>query len=253
MTDAAIQWKRIAIEATAIVVSILLAFGIDAWWQAERDEVLAASYVERLVADIEDDLDAYRETVEWSRAIDVSSLYVLDVYRGKELSSEEYDAFAYHLFRTSWNMQGRTTSATYEDLINTGNFGLLPVAIREPITEYYLRKHFYITERAGSFAEVAREGYWRVPDIALGPEIGPVVWESIQGTAPDFMPEVGSLALSDEEIARIVHALRNIDGLETQIAQVRNQMAQRKVIFGERLPQAAHLLLETLANAGDTQ
>jgi hypothetical protein len=28
-----IPWKRLFVEGTAIVVSILLAFGIDAWWQ----------------------------------------------------------------------------------------------------------------------------------------------------------------------------------------------------------------------------
>ena len=32
-----IPWKRIAVEATAIVISILLAFAIDAWW-AEKKE-----------------------------------------------------------------------------------------------------------------------------------------------------------------------------------------------------------------------
>lgn len=40
-----IQWKRLAIEASAIVISILLAFGIDAWWderqiRSEEQEIL---------------------------------------------------------------------------------------------------------------------------------------------------------------------------------------------------------------------
>ena len=40
-----IPWKRLIVEGTAIVVSILLAFGIDAWWQdrqirTEEHEVL---------------------------------------------------------------------------------------------------------------------------------------------------------------------------------------------------------------------
>lgn len=42
-----IPWKRILVEATAIVASILLAFAIDAWWQdraaneAERETIIA--------------------------------------------------------------------------------------------------------------------------------------------------------------------------------------------------------------------
>lgn len=40
MTDQKnIPWKRLAVEAAAIVVSILLAFGIDAWWDARKDVV----------------------------------------------------------------------------------------------------------------------------------------------------------------------------------------------------------------------
>ena len=35
----AISWKRISIEAGAIVISILFAFSIDAWWEARQDQV----------------------------------------------------------------------------------------------------------------------------------------------------------------------------------------------------------------------
>lgn len=39
MTDSQnIPWKRLAIEAPAIVVSILLAFAIDAWWEERQTE-----------------------------------------------------------------------------------------------------------------------------------------------------------------------------------------------------------------------
>ncbi len=32
-----IQWKRLSVEGTAIVVSILLAFSIEAWWDNYQD------------------------------------------------------------------------------------------------------------------------------------------------------------------------------------------------------------------------
>lgn len=46
-----ISWKRTAVEAAAIVASILLAFAIDAWWnerleRAEEREVMQSLYVE---------------------------------------------------------------------------------------------------------------------------------------------------------------------------------------------------------------
>ena len=129
-TTQKIRWNHIAIEGIAIVASILLAFAIDAWWETRREDDLATSYRDRLKTDIEVDLDAYDSTVEWSKAIDTSSIYILDIYRGKDPARETYDLFIYHMFRATWNMQGRTTSATYEDLMSTGNLGLLSVRLR---------------------------------------------------------------------------------------------------------------------------
>ena len=39
MHDTACAWKRLAAEAAAIIVSILLAFWIDAWWDEQQDRV----------------------------------------------------------------------------------------------------------------------------------------------------------------------------------------------------------------------
>ena len=34
-----IQWRRIAVESVAIVISILFAFAIDAWWEERQERV----------------------------------------------------------------------------------------------------------------------------------------------------------------------------------------------------------------------
>ena len=243
-----IPWKRLSVEAAAIVASILLAFAIDAWWEARREVDLAQSYIARLQADIEFDLQAYEVTVAWAKAIDASSRYVLDVYRGADPSRDAYDLFAYHIFRASWSPQGRTTSATYNDLISTGNLGLLSVQIRNEISDYYSQKEEYIERRGRTFEENARRGYWRVPSIVLGPEATPRIWQIVQGRRVDFVPEIGSLELTDADKNYIVQSLRNIGDLDTQIAEIRHHMAQRKILFGERLPNAARDLASFLAS-----
>jgi hypothetical protein len=58
-----IPWKRISVEAAAIVASILLAFAIDAWWddrldQQQEDEVLAI-----LLAEFEDNRTELDQTL----------------------------------------------------------------------------------------------------------------------------------------------------------------------------------------------
>jgi len=47
-----IPWKRIFVEATAIVASILLAFAIEAWWQNRTDRFVEAQYLQAMRADL---------------------------------------------------------------------------------------------------------------------------------------------------------------------------------------------------------
>ena len=46
-----ISWKRIFVEATAIVASILVAFAIDAWWQDRTERVIEVQYLRALRED----------------------------------------------------------------------------------------------------------------------------------------------------------------------------------------------------------
>ena len=48
----AISWKRIFIEATAIVASILVAFSIDAWWQNRTERIIEVQYLQALREDL---------------------------------------------------------------------------------------------------------------------------------------------------------------------------------------------------------
>ena len=48
-----VPWPQIAVEAVAIVGSILLAFAIDAWWEEVQDERRQAQLISALVVDFE--------------------------------------------------------------------------------------------------------------------------------------------------------------------------------------------------------
>ncbi len=47
-----INWKRISVEAIAIVISILLAFSIDAWWDEKQNTADERVLLESLLADL---------------------------------------------------------------------------------------------------------------------------------------------------------------------------------------------------------
>ena len=92
-----IPWKRLAVEAAAIVVSILLAFWIDAWWddrkdQLEEKEILIGLEVEFI--DLRDRLD------QWARynrmGVQFIGQYVSESVTEMDLHSIEL-TFAYAL------------------------------------------------------------------------------------------------------------------------------------------------------------
>jgi len=56
-----IQWKRISAEGTAIVVSILLAFSIQAWWEERQDRENERIILQSIL----EELTSIEETIPW--------------------------------------------------------------------------------------------------------------------------------------------------------------------------------------------
>lgn len=64
----AIPWLRVAVEATAIVTSILIAFAIDAWWQGRLDDEEARE----ILVSLKDEFETHRASLlraeeRWTR------------------------------------------------------------------------------------------------------------------------------------------------------------------------------------------
>jgi len=59
-----IQWKRLLVEAVAIVGSILLAFAIDAWWDDRSDNVRLAGAIQNIADEVRDAREEIVNAVE---------------------------------------------------------------------------------------------------------------------------------------------------------------------------------------------
>jgi hypothetical protein len=80
-----IAWKRLAIEAAAIVVSILLAFAIDAWWEERGDRQAESVLLERLRTDFSEIQAALTVVEEEHRAASEACLFFMNVAAGEAL------------------------------------------------------------------------------------------------------------------------------------------------------------------------
>lgn len=83
-----IPWKRIFVEATAIVASILLAFAIDAWWQNRTERIVETQYLQALRADLHRSLQLLDE-IEAQQRLQVGYLESLLLTNGDNAFSDE--------------------------------------------------------------------------------------------------------------------------------------------------------------------
>jgi hypothetical protein len=72
-----IPWPRIAVEAAAIVASILLAFAIDAWWVDSKERKAEVDHLARVLAELENNADIIEEKLDTiSTAITATSEFM---------------------------------------------------------------------------------------------------------------------------------------------------------------------------------
>lgn len=92
-----IPWLRIVSEGLAIVVSILMAFGIDAWWQGRSDRKLFQSSVQNFQRELDANLNALQESRD-RHYLTVDSGKALLATADDELDSEAFYGHVYKVF-----------------------------------------------------------------------------------------------------------------------------------------------------------
>ena len=88
-----IPWKRIAVEAAAIVASILFAFAIDAWWEDRQQQEAEQVVLQTLLDDLRIKQTLLADMNRFNEAIVESTDKLLRVATGIEqkLSEDEID------------------------------------------------------------------------------------------------------------------------------------------------------------------
>jgi hypothetical protein len=119
-----IPWPRILAEGVAIVVSILLAFGIQAWWDERGESVWEAAQLQVLRSEFEANLD-HSEQVEGNHSTSADRLAQIRDWAdsGQEGSTQPFPAnVANHLI--AWRTAEFSLGAL-EALISSGDLGRL--------------------------------------------------------------------------------------------------------------------------------
>jgi len=202
MDDAnSIQWKRISVEAIAIVASILLAFSIDAWWEYRNDREGEQQVLMSLLREFD------RIKVELDRSMD--SLIVshnatkrLLEFAGKNLTEEDKaliqqgfdELYVYNTFDPP--------SGALDSLMNAGKLDLiLDIELRTRLASWSGLVRDYKEDEQEVDYLTSRD---------LGPmldAIGP--YPNVEELAPGLFESQWQEAFSD---VRILNSISNVSG-----------------------------------------
>ena len=129
------SWKRLAVEAAAIVGSILLAFAIDAWWanlKIAEDEIESLELIQRDLSEAQSQLEDYSAYVEIATQSALSAYVAL---AGNAPIDRE--KVRNEMIRVD-RITVRIPTAAYTEILSTGNLRVIrDRALRDAIVRFY--------------------------------------------------------------------------------------------------------------------
>jgi hypothetical protein len=172
-----IPWLRISLEGVLIVTSILLAFGIDAWWADQQEQKEAVRLVESLHEDFTATRSSLAETIRIQeetvdRLTRLDRMSALDLAR---LPSDSVDGFTFAVV-APWTFDAQ--SGTLEALVASGRLGVLGVeGLPSALLEWKARVEDLEEEKAEvrAVANISRRrtaslgGPWPTQDLGITP------------------------------------------------------------------------------------
>ena len=132
-----IPWKRIGVEASAIVASILLAFTIDAWWQERVEDGREREILIALLDDFKKSKSSVMEGRNFHLGVQQSNKKLLAsvVSRDMSLSSSEVDRLLADL--TWWDSQPRFSTGALNSLVYGGELSVIKDdALRQVLADW---------------------------------------------------------------------------------------------------------------------
>lgn len=227
--DGTIAWRRLVAEGGAIVLSILLAFAIDAWWD-ERQERLEER---RVTESLQQDFTRNRVAVERAIALHTAAterVSRLDRMGAAEIRALPQDSVAVLVGAIFVPHSFDAELGTVDALVGAGRLGVLHAPeLREALTR---------------FVNVVEDGE---EDVRFIQEFVTKVWEASmdhggpwnvpsgvnRGGGPDFLPEPSPETLvqirSDPRLMSLVRQLRFLAWV--YVGELRRMLEQIELIL----------------------
>ena len=131
------DWFALMMDLLIVVVGIYLGLQVDAWNSARQDRVIEREYLERLLADMNESIDAQIQAQDEFAISIVGTDYIGEIQRAGTFDGVDEERLIVGLNSIGWVVRPPTIMVTIRELQSTGNIALIQdVAIRTAIGRF---------------------------------------------------------------------------------------------------------------------
>ncbi len=123
-------------EITVVVAGILLALGLQSWWQGRDNDARGALYQQQILADARLTRDTYKKAIAVDKELRAATARLSEALNSKQ-SLQNDEALQWLPWRSGWFDDPRPVIGNVYALIDTGDIELIPnPKVRAAIVEY---------------------------------------------------------------------------------------------------------------------
>jgi len=201
------NWFAVAIDFFILVAGVFLGIQAANWNDSRKDRVEERRYYAQILDDLRADQQTFQQALRRSAKYDVAAENTLRAIHSGIPPNSTPGRFAVDIHQAGWIYIPRPSRRTYDELISTGNLGLLrSEAAKAAIAEYYYS--FDDLRQWDQLLRSQQDRYWEATSGVLP---RPVLRDVMRGREP---------TLSAADVAKMLAALRGRDGVDDMLVSM---------------------------------
>lgn len=201
------NWFAVAVDLAIVVVGVFLGIQMANWNDSRKDRAEERRYYAQILDDLRTDQIALQETLKRAARYDAAAENTLQAIRSGIPPNVAPGQFAVDIHHAGWLYIPRASRRTYDELISTGNLGLLQSeAAKAAIADYY--SSFDDLRQWDQLLRSQQDRYWEATSGVLP---RPILRDAMRWREP---------SLSAAEAAKILSALRDRDGADDMLVSM---------------------------------
>ncbi len=131
------DWFAVGLDLLIVVVGIYIGLQVDAWNSTRQDRVVEREYLERLLFDLEESLEAQRNSKSQFDASIIATDYIAQIQHKGTFDNVDESRLIFGLNSVGWVIPPVTNMGTIRELQSTGNISLIEdVSVRMAIGQF---------------------------------------------------------------------------------------------------------------------